>query len=222
MPELVELGVRGGGHGGVAVAKRDDGDPAAEVEVLLPGVVPDAAAVAADDRHVGAGVGREHGGARLAADALARRGHAGTSVGADRRLDPAARGADGGHQLRDDAALENAVAEPRLRVIGREHARDGAVEKDARDVADEEDPLRAESDRERRGGLVGVHVEGSRGERHDDRNPPRRERLTDRGWRRGLRVADEAEPLDDARLAVRSRRHGGRPRGGRPPRRPRR
>jgi hypothetical protein len=43
----------------MAVAERDDRDPAAEVEVLAAGVVPEPAPVAADKRHIGAGVRRQ-------------------------------------------------------------------------------------------------------------------------------------------------------------------
>ena len=53
---------------------------------------------------------------------------------------------------------------------------DRAVEQDARDVADEEDSLRAEPDGERGGGLVGVDVQRPLRERRDDRDPARRER----------------------------------------------
>ena len=45
---------------GRAVAETDDGDSGAEVEVLAPRVVPHPAALAADDRDVGARVGRQH------------------------------------------------------------------------------------------------------------------------------------------------------------------
>ena len=64
MPEAVELRVRRRRDGGMTVAEPDDGDPGAEVEVRAALVVPDAAALAADDGQVGARVGRQHGGAR--------------------------------------------------------------------------------------------------------------------------------------------------------------
>ena len=51
--------LRGRERSGMAVAERHDGDPAAEVEVLTPVGVPDAAAVAAHDREIGARVRRQ-------------------------------------------------------------------------------------------------------------------------------------------------------------------
>ena len=92
---------------------------------------------------------------------------------------------DGGHQLRHDAALEPAVGEARLGVVGRQHGRDLAVDEDARDVAHEDDPLGAEPDGERRGRLVGVDVERAFGERRDHRHEPGVERLEHRGGRDG-------------------------------------
>jgi hypothetical protein len=53
MPEAVELRVRGRKRSRMAVPERHDCDTSTEVEVLAPVVVPDAAAVAVDDRHVG-------------------------------------------------------------------------------------------------------------------------------------------------------------------------
>ena len=43
-----------------AVAETDDGNSGDEVEVLAPRVVPHPAALAADDRDIGAGIGRQH------------------------------------------------------------------------------------------------------------------------------------------------------------------
>ena len=60
-----------------------------------------------------------------------------------------------------------------------------AVDEHARDVADEQDPLGAEADGERRRRLVRVDVERApRGERRDDRDPARGERVDDGRRRR--------------------------------------
>jgi hypothetical protein len=49
----------------------------------------------------------------------------------------------------------------------------------ARDVREEDDPLRVESDGERRRRLVGVHVQRAKGERCDDRDPAGSQRVED-------------------------------------------
>ena len=77
MPQLVELRVGGCRDRGMPVTQRDDRDPAAEVEVRPTHVVPDAAALTADDRHVGACVRRQD--CRLQ-ETVGRGAHAGTSV----------------------------------------------------------------------------------------------------------------------------------------------
>jgi hypothetical protein len=64
VPEGVQLGVRSGGDNGMAVSEPDDRKPAGEVEIGAPGVVPDAASLAADDREIRARVRRQHGVAR--------------------------------------------------------------------------------------------------------------------------------------------------------------
>ena len=61
------------GDGGVGVAEHVDRDPGDEVEVAIPGVVPDPAAFAADDDERLAGVGADVD-ARLLLDGGARRG----------------------------------------------------------------------------------------------------------------------------------------------------
>ena len=58
MPEAIELRVGGREWRGMPVAETDDGDARHEVELLVVGVVPDAAAVAADDRQIGPRVRR--------------------------------------------------------------------------------------------------------------------------------------------------------------------
>ena len=60
MPEPVELLVGGGERRRRAMPEPDDGDPGHEVEVLAPRVVPDAAALPADDGDVGPRVRRQH------------------------------------------------------------------------------------------------------------------------------------------------------------------
>jgi hypothetical protein len=57
-------------------------------------------------------------------------------------------------ELRDDAALEGAVAEHPIGVVDGDLLDHGALHQDAGDVADEHDPLAHEPDRERRRGLV--------------------------------------------------------------------
>ena len=59
VPQPFELRLRSRERSGMAVTQRHDGDPAAEVEVLTPVGVPDAAAVAAHDREIGARVRRQ-------------------------------------------------------------------------------------------------------------------------------------------------------------------
>ena len=56
-----------------------------------------------------------------------------------------------------------------------------------------EDPLGAEPDRERRGRVVGVHVQRALGERGDDRDPPAGEGVEHRLRRARQRRADAAE-----------------------------
>ena len=60
MPEAVELLVRGRERAGAQWPRPTTAIPATEVEVLAPGVVPDAAALAAHDRDVRPRVGRQH------------------------------------------------------------------------------------------------------------------------------------------------------------------
>ena len=64
---------------------------------------------------------------------------------------------------------------------------------DAVHVGEEEDPLGAEADGERRRRLVGVHVQRPAGERRDDRHEPEGERVLDGRGPRGQRAADEAQ-----------------------------
>ena len=107
----------GGRHRGMQVAEPDDGDPADEIEVRAPLVVPDPAPLAADDRDVGARIRRQDGRARcLPAGRGSCRSH-GNPGRADRRPDAATCGTDGGHQLGDDPALEPAVVEARLGLV---------------------------------------------------------------------------------------------------------
>ncbi len=60
MPEDVELGMRSRKRRRRAVAETDDGYSSAEVEVLAPRLIPHPAALAADDRDIRAGIGRQH------------------------------------------------------------------------------------------------------------------------------------------------------------------
>ena len=122
MPQPVELRVRGGGHGRVAMTEPDDRDPAAEVEVRAALVVPDAAALAPHDGDVGARVGGEHRVSReplvdtvsLAAVTPAPRWSRSTRGTPPRAARTAA------IELRDDPALEAARVEPGLGLVGRE------------------------------------------------------------------------------------------------------
>src|SRR4029079_19458814 len=79
VPQRIEVRVRRRSDRGVPVPEAGDRDPAAEVEVRAPFVVPDAAALAADDRQVCACVRRQD---RSAIEPRAGRAsrHAGTSV----------------------------------------------------------------------------------------------------------------------------------------------
>jgi hypothetical protein len=63
VPKAVELRVRGGRDGRVAMAQPDDRDSPAEVEIRPARVVPHTAALPPDDRQVGAGVRRQNGAA---------------------------------------------------------------------------------------------------------------------------------------------------------------
>ena len=106
--------------------------------------------------------------------------------GADRGPHAAARGEDSGLELRDDAALEGAVAEHPVGVVDGDVLDHGALHQHAGDVADEDDPLGSEPDRERGCGLVGVDVERSDraradGKRRDHGDAACSERLLDRG-----------------------------------------
>src|SRR5207253_7448900 len=64
VPEAVELLARSGGDRGMDVPEPDHRDPASEVEVAAPVGADEPAALALDERDVGAGVGREHRRAR--------------------------------------------------------------------------------------------------------------------------------------------------------------
>ena len=217
VPEAVELLVGGRERRRRAMAETDNGDPGDEVEVLAARVVPDPAALAAHDRDVGAGVGRQH---RVAEHATSsERAHATTSVAPIAARTPPRVGEDGRVELGDDAALEGAVAEHPVGVVDGDVLDHGALHQDAGDVADEHDPLGAEPDRERGRGLVGVDVERSdraradRERRHDG-DAAGRERLLDRRRRRRRRMPDEPERLHLGRLQadlVAEERERGRP-----------
>ena len=74
-----------------------------------------------------------------------------------------------------------------------------AVHEHAGNVADEDDPLGAEADGERGGGLVGVDVERALGERRDDGDAACGQRILDCGRRGRDGVADEPERVDPVR-----------------------
>ena len=106
VPEPLELRLRGRERRRVAMPERDDGDAGAEVEVALAVGVDELAAVALDEGHVGARVGRHD---RFCSSVVMRAPPSRRS-----RLNAAARGLHGGEQLRDDPALEVALADQPL------------------------------------------------------------------------------------------------------------
>jgi hypothetical protein len=73
------------------------------------------------------------------------------------------------------------------------------VAEDARDVGQEQDPPGAEPDRERRGHVVGVHIQRPLGERRDHRDLPGGERVEHRLRLRRNRSADVAQLHDPRR-----------------------
>jgi hypothetical protein len=60
MEELCRLGLDGPNNGRMAVTKGADGNPGHKVEILLPGHIPDTAALSPieDDRESGIGIGQ--------------------------------------------------------------------------------------------------------------------------------------------------------------------
>ena len=125
----------------MAVAERDDRDPAAEVEVLAAVGVPHPAAVAPHEREIGARV-RRAAAARALVRRVTWRAHATTAVCADLRADAEARGAYGRHELRDDAAVERVRVEELRRPIGVEERQHRAFEIDPGHIGHEHDPIR--------------------------------------------------------------------------------
>ena len=122
--------------------------------------------------------------------------------------------ADGSTQLRDDAAAELAGVQQSLGLVDLDRRRDGAAEEEARDVCDEQEPLRTETDGEGRRRLVGVDVERPRRERRDDGQEARAEHELDGRRTRRERRADEAELRDPHSFEtdlVAEERHGERP-----------
>ena len=222
MPEPVELRVRGRERRRVAVAEPDDRDPGAEVEVRAAVVVPEPAPVAADEREVGARVGRQHRRARVTGCHLGA--HAVTARRADlgrARRSRAARTA--AQQLR-------ARCRPRRRPSASIRSASSAAmrrttppsTKHAGDVRDEQDALGAEADGERGRGLVGVHVQRPGGERRDDGDQAGGERRLDGGRRGSARRRRRARAPARAPPRGRSRRPAADARAGRSPRRARR
>ena len=108
-------------------------------------------------------------------------------------VDALPRGTDGRAQLRDDPARERAGVQQPLGLPDADRGCDGAAEEQAGNVRDEEEPLGAEADGERRGRLVRVHVQRADSERCDNRNQSGGKRLLDRRRARGKRRADESE-----------------------------
>ena len=76
---------------------------------------------------------------------------------------------------------------------GLEAFRERSFDVDAGHVGHEDDALRAEPDRERARGLVGIHVQRPFGDRRDDRDPALAERPLDGRRRNRDRLADEPE-----------------------------
>ena len=106
VPEAVELCLRGRERRGMTVAERDDRDPASEVEVLAAVGVPHPAALAADDRHVRARVGRQQ-----PIQTCDRRSRDAPPSRRSRRAIAEPRRPNSREELRDDAAVEDARAE---------------------------------------------------------------------------------------------------------------
>ena len=167
--------VRGRERRGMAVAEADDRDPAEQVEVALSVRVDEPGALAGDERDVVRA--RRSGSSAVEVD---RRAHASTAVAPIVASTPSASGADRRAELRDDPAGELTGVEHPLGLDATDRRRDRAAEQEARDVGEEEDPLGAEPERERRGGLVGVDVQRACRQRRDDRDQPGGERVLDR------------------------------------------
>ena len=122
-----------------------------------------------------------------------RDAHATHRRDADVRGDAVPRRERRGEELRDDAAVEDAAVDERLRAMRVDRVDELAVAIDAGHVGEEADPRRADADGERGRHLVGVHVQRAARERRDDRDAAGRERVEHRRRRTRERPADEPE-----------------------------
>ena len=102
-------------------------------------------------------------------------------------------GADGRAQLRDDPAVEGAVAEQMIGLVGADRGEDVSFDQHPRNVSHEEDPLRLEADGEGGRGFVGVDIERPFRQGSDDRDPTPPERVHHGGGATRNGIADEAE-----------------------------
>ena len=107
---------------------------------------------------------------------------------------PSRAACDRGLELRHDPALERAVAEQAVGLVGADRGDDVSVDQHARHIGHEEDPLCPEAGGEGDRGLIGVDVERALRQGGDDRDPALAEaRSSTSGGRLGQRIADEAE-----------------------------
>jgi len=109
------------------------------------------------------------------------------------RGDAARRGDRGRAELRHDPALEHAFVEQPVRLDRADRVDDDVVQVEPRHVGEEHQLPRAEAERERGRGVVGVHVQRADCDGRDDRHEAVRERPEDRRRAARQRVADPAE-----------------------------
>jgi hypothetical protein len=109
-------------------------------------------------------------------------------------------GTDGGQELRNDPALENACGKQAVSTTYFDASGESAVDEHARDVGDEHDPVGLETHRESTRSLVCIHVQGADGDGRDHRYASRSERFLDRCRPARERIAHEAQLGKRARL----------------------
>ena len=173
------------------MAERDDRDPAEEVEVAAAVDVGEPDALAGDERDVVSRVGGQERLPWRASAVMPSTAVAPIAASTPSRAAPTAARSFGTMPPR-----ERALREQPLGLVDADRLRDSSAEQEPRDVGDEEEPVGAEPDRERGGGLVRVDVQRPDGERRDDRDEAGGERVLDRSRRARERRADEAELRD--------------------------